>query len=239
MKRLLTIAVSSVLVFNLLGCSTNTAEATKSEPTKTDAGTITLDQVNKFLNTSADLGPGSTVNPVAIIPMKHIDGPKNNIDVYAFVNFQYESRDFVKYQVSYISCTCRPAAVNYWNTAYIELSLPTSKDPKDVVLQTISFDKDSNDKYTGGMWADSDPIPSGMTYAQIKKEYVSYFNGKGLPYLKGLDVIGDIKAADYQTGEGRADYSIDAFTGATVSTNNIIRVLNAILDHHVQNEFFK
>lgn len=235
MKKLLTLAVSSMMAFSLFGCS----PASSTETDAGEASDVTLEQVNKFLNTSADLGPGTTVNPVSVIPMKHIDGPKNNIDVYAFVNFEYEGRDFVKYQVSYISCTCRPAAVNYWNTAFVELSLPASKDPKDVVLKTLSYDKDSNGEYTGGMWADSDPIPSGMTYEQIKTEYVSHFEGKSLDYIKGLDTIEDIKAEDYQTGEGRENYDIDAFTGATVSTNNIIRMLNAVLDHHVENEFFK
>ena len=66
-----------------------------------------------------------------------------------------------------------------------------------------------------------------------------YFNGKDLPYLQGLDTVKDIDKADYQVGEGRENYDADALTGATVSTNNIIRITNAMLDYHVQNDFFK
>ncbi len=261
-KKLLLLAMSSILVFSLLGCGSTeevdtteddketteeVAEVDETEETEeteqadetSNGKDITLEDVNEFLNTSADLGPGTVVNPVAVIPMKHIDGPKNNIDVYAFVNFQYEGRDFVKYQVSYISCTCRPAAVNYWNTAYMELSLPSSKDPNDVVLKYLSFDDDPNGDYQAGLWGDSSPVPSGITYESLKEEYIPYFNGKDIAYLQGLDTVEDIDKADYQTGEGRESYDADALTGATVSTNNIIRIINAMLDYHTQNEFFE
>lgn len=253
MKKTLLLVISSILVFGLVGCAdtssnvpkdtVNTAVETPKDDdsTKPDAAgkDITLEDVNEFLNTSADLGPGTVVNPVAIIPVKHIDGPKNNIDVYAFVNFEYQGRDFVKYQVSYISCTCRPAIVNYWNTAYMEFSLPTSKDPNDVTLRYISYDDDAAGDYTGGLWGDSDPIPGSVTYQTIKEEYVPFFYGKDATFLKGLDTIDDIDLKDYQSGEGRNDLEMDIFTGATVSTNNTIRIINAMLDYHTQNEFFK
>lgn len=253
MKKILMLAITAMLVFSLVGCGNSdeaqtpqdgnntSGEATdKEEPENSESGQdITLDQINEFLNTSADLGPGTVVNPVAILPMKHIDGPKNNIDVYAFVNFEYEARDFVKYQVSYISCTCRPAVVNYWNVAYVEMTLPSSKDPNDVQLKYLSFDDDPAADYKGGLWGDSDPIPSGLTYETIKEEYVPFFFGKDLPYLKDIDTIDDIQLADYQEGEGRSGYEIDTFTGATVSANNMIRMLHSVLDYHVQNEFFE
>lgn len=264
MKKLLLLAITFILVFSILGCQ-NSGEVDTSEEgnsttqeesdaddigeegkedidTTEQAGStqdITLEDVNEFLNTSADLGPGTTVNPVAIIPMKHIDGPKNNIDVYAFVNFQYQGRDFMKYQVSYISCTCRPAPMNYWNTAYMELSLPSSKDPNDVVLRYLSFGDDANGEYQAGLWADSSPVPAGITYESINEEFVTFFNGKEKPYLEGLDTIEDIDKEEYTTGEGRGEYDTDALTGATVSTNNIIRIINAMLDYHVQNDFFE
>ena len=260
MKKLLLLLITSMLVFSLLACGptevadTPEEDDTTEEVAETDekedadeteseatgnAKDITLEDVNEFLNTSADIGPGTGVNKVAVIPVKHIDGPENNSDVYAFVNYQYEGRDFMKYQVSYISCTCRPSAVNYWNTAYMELSLPSSGDPDDVVLKFLSFDDDSNGEYQAGLWGDSAPTPSGITYETLKAEYVPYFNGKDLPYLQGLDTVKDIDKADYQVGEGRENYDADALTGATVSTNNIIRITNAMLDYHVQNDFFK
>ena len=53
-----------------------------------EAPAITLEDVNRFLNESAKLGEGSKANPVAVIPINHIDGPKEEDLFYAFVPFQ-------------------------------------------------------------------------------------------------------------------------------------------------------
>lgn len=249
MKKLSLLGITAILVFSVLGCSNTEAPKQTDENSKpetevvnTDNGEskdISLDTVNEFLNTSADLGPGSVANSVAIIPFTHIDGPKNNSELYAFVNFQYQGRDFVKYQVSYVSCTCRPAAVNYWNTAYIELSLPSSKNPDDIVVRNISYDKDPSGDYAGGLWADSSPTPAGVTYETFKEEYIPFFKGKENSYIKELDTMWDIDLNEYKAGEGRENFEIDTFTGSSVSANNIIRITNALMDYHTKNVFFE
>jgi len=249
MKKILALVMVGVLSMGLFGCNSNeipkkadpanSLEEVKEVGEKGEIATdINLESINKFLNESADLGPGSIANPVAIIPYKHIDGPKNNSDFYAFVNFQYQARDFIKYQISYVSCTCRPAAVNYWQTAYVELSLPSSKNVEDVVLRKISFDTDPSEHYLGGFWGDSNPTPAGVTYDTFKSEYISFFDKKEYTYLKTLDTMWDIKLEDYKSGEGRENFEIDTFTGSSVSANNIIRIVNALMEHHIQNEFF-
>lgn len=199
---------------------------------------ITIEQVNEFLNTSGGLGPGSIGNVVQVVPHAHIDGPKNETPFYAFVNFKYKARDYVKYQVTFLSCTCRSAAVNYWQTAYIELSLPSSKDKKDAVLRTISFDQDANGDYMAGFWGDSNPTPAGRTYEDFKREYLPYFIGKTGEQIKAINTMWDIAEADYQTGEGREGFKIDAFTGSSVSANNIVRILHSVIDYHATDEFF-
>ena len=76
------------------------------------------------------MGEGTVANAVTLIPVKHINGPKEEHNFYAFVNFKYKARNFIKYQVTYLSCTCRSSAVNYWMTAYVELlfrSFPCKK----------------------------------------------------------------------------------------------------------------
>jgi len=221
-----------ILIFVISGCS-NTQNPSGSE------AEITLEQVNDFLNNSAGLGANGIANVVSVIPHAHIDGPKNETPFYAFVNFKYRARDYVKYQVSYLSCTCREASVNMWQTMYVELTLPESKKPEDVKIKYISFDKDSTDHYMGGHWGDSDPTPTGQTYDLFKTEFVSYFPKKDSQYIHSLNTISDIKAEEYQTGEGREDYSLDAFSGATVSANNIIRILHSVMDYHAADEFFK
>ncbi|ABR50775.1 hypothetical protein Amet_4707 [Alkaliphilus metalliredigens QYMF] len=242
MKKIMLLMIIGFLVLGLAGCGSTEVEGGQENQASTEVvetGDVTLEMVNEFLNQSGDLGPGSIANPVAVIPFAHIDGPQNESDFYAFVNFEYQSRDYVKYQVTYLSCTCRSAAVNYWQTAYIELSLPSSKNPDDVVLRHISFDQDASGDYLAGFWGDSDPTPAGVTYEVFKDEYISFFNGKENSYLQTLSTMWDIDMDDYTAGEGREDFEIDTFTGSSVSTNNIIRIIDGMMDYHAENEFFQ
>ncbi len=220
-----------ILIFIVSGCS-NTQNSADS---KAD---ITIEQVNDFLNNSAGLGPNGIGNVVSVIPHAHIDGPKNETPFYAFVNFKYRARDYIKYQVSYLSCTCREASVNMWQTMYVELTLPESKNPEDVKVKFLSFDKDSTGHYNGGHWGDSDPVPAGVTYELFMTEYIPFFPQKDSKYIHSLSTIDDIKVEEYQEGEGRDGYTTDALSGATVSANNIIRILNSIMDYHAADEFF-
>lgn len=205
----------------------------------TGAMATTVPEVNDFLNNSAKLGPNTKANPVAVIPFNHIDGPQEEDLFYAFVNFKYQARGYIKYQVSYISCTCRSADVNYWSTVYVDLTLPDSGLLDDAAIRTLSYEKDGTGKYQAGFWGDSNPIPTGgQTYEMIRDQYLPYYQGKTYGELKTLSTIADIKAEDYAAGEGRADLTLDAWTGATVSTNNVLRILQAIFEFHGTDEFF-
>lgn len=196
-------------------------------------------EVTDFLNTSAKLGPNTKANPVAVIPFNHIDGPQEEDLFYAFVNFKYQARGYIKYQVSYISCTCRSADVNYWSTLYLDLTLPESGLLDDAEIRTLSFEKDGTGKYDAGFWGDSNPIPTGgQTFEMIRDQYLPFYMGKTYGQLKNYSTIADIKAEDYAAGEGRADLTLDAWTGATVSTNNVLRILQAMFQFHGSDEFF-
>ena len=201
-------------------------------------GSLDLDAINEFLNTSADMGEGSIANAVAIIPINHINGPRDEHDFYAFVNFKYKARNYIKYQITYLSCTCRSADVNYWMTAYVELTLPDSGNIEDSKIRTLSFDYDAEGHYLAGFWGDSNPTPSGNTYEEFKEEYIPFFVGKDYSYIKTLDVVEDIDPALYAEGEGRENLTLDTFTGSSVSTNNIIRMLNALYEYHATDSYF-
>ncbi|MBQ4342583.1 MAG: FMN-binding protein, partial [Erysipelotrichaceae bacterium] len=201
--------------------------------------TLTLDSINDFLNTSADLGEGTVANAVAIIPINHVNGPREERNFYAFVNYKYTARKYIKYQITYLSCTCRSADVNYWMTAYVELTLPESGKLEDSEIRTLTFDYDGPDgHYLAGHWGDSNPTPAGHTYEQIKEEYISYFIDKNYGYISTLNFVEDIAAEDYTAGEGREGYSLDTFVGSSVSTNNVIRMLNALFEYHGTDKFF-
>lgn len=202
------------------------------------SGEITLESINEYLNTSVDMGEGSIANVVAVIPMDHINGPREEHDFYAFVNFKYKARNYIKYQVTYLSCTCRSAAVNYWMTAYVELTLPKSGKIEDSTIKYLSFDYDSEGHYLAGFWGDSNPTPSGATYEDFKREYIPFFLNKDYAYIKSIDTVDDISPSDYSAGEGRGAYKLDSFTGSSVSTNNMIRMLNSLFEYHATDQFF-
>ncbi|NMD38887.1 MAG: hypothetical protein GYA87_09450 [Christensenellaceae bacterium] len=202
------------------------------------AENITLDDVNKFLNESAKLGEGSKANKVAIIPINHIDGPQEEDQFYGFVSFVYPARSYVKYQVSYISCTCRSADVNYWTTAYVDLTLPESGLLDDAEIRTLSFGADGTGHYQAGFWGDSNPIPSGQTFDMINEQYIPYYVGKTYGQIKDFNTIADIDLADYQSGEGRSEFTLDTWSGATVSVNNVLRMLQALIKYHGTNDHF-
>ena len=239
MKNKAFIFVLLSLVLTLTACtSTPTPQTPVNGDTVLECGTgdLTLDQINAFLNESGDMGPGSIANAVAVIPINHIDGPKNESSFYAFVNFKYTARNFIKYQITYLSCTCRAASVNYWQTAYVELTLPESREADDVEIRFLSFDRDANDQYTAGFWGDSDPTPEGVTYATFKN-FINYFIDKDYAYVSSLSTMDDIKLEDYQAN-GREAFNLDTFTGSSVSTNNIIRMLHAIMEYHISDAYF-
>ena len=238
MKKLAKSLIALLLLAGTVtGCTSTTPPAndgnTGTNDPVTEGGTcsfenMTLEEVNKFLNESADLGEGSVGN----------DGPRNETNFYAFVNFKYVARNYIKYQITYLSCTCRSADVNYWQTAYVELTLPDSKDIKDSEVRFLSFDQDSAGHYLGGFWGDSNPKPAGVTYETFKEEYIPFFKGKTYDYISTLSVQDDIDPADYSAGEGREGLTLDTFTGSSVSTNNIIRMLNALFQYHATDEYF-
>ena len=101
---------------------------------------LNLDVINQYIKDDphwADLN--AMGNKMALIPFTHINGPKAEWNLFAFVNFQYNARRYYKYQVTFLSCTCRSSEVNYWQTAYVELTTPQSGDINDVKLQMLSY----------------------------------------------------------------------------------------------------
>ena len=213
-----------------------------------NGGDMTLEDINEMLNDSTNMNM-DLANPVAIIPFRHVNGPGDEWKFYALINFQYRDRaeNYVKYQVTYLSCTCRSADVNYWSTAYMEMTIPESGSADDIVLQKLSFDKDGTDHYTAGFWGDSSPIldeatlsqviatyektekPGGGFYPSIKVDFIPLLEGKTKAQIDTYDKMTDMKTNGVMTQE-----MFDAFHGASVSTNNILRILHAVFKYHAE-----
>lgn len=245
LKFLAGIVTCMMLVF-ATGCGKNNDDdKSNAQGTGCGTGTMTLEDLNEMLN-GEDM---EYANVVAIVPFNHVNGPRAEWDFYALINFVYRDRaeGYVKYQVTYLSCTCRTADVNYWQTAYIELTVPESGDAEDAVLRKLSFDQDGTEHYTAGFWGDSSPIMSGNDivatydrvsdgnggyYPSIKYDYIPLLEGKTKAEIDQWKFVDDMKEDGVMTND-----MFDAFTGASVSTNNILRILHSVFAYHADTYF--
>ena len=207
------------------GCNNDNDDTSESGGTCT-GGDMTLDEINEIIQ-NEEHWDSSYGNPVALIPFNHIDGPKNEWKFYAIVHFQSKEATYVKYQVTYLSCTCRDKNVNYWSTAYIEMTTPKNSD--NAKLRALSFDQDGTGHYTAGYWGDSDPIPNGTTYQDIKDKFIPLLINKTHTQIDSYNTVVQMNSADVLSDE-----LYDEFTGASVSTNNILRMLHAVFDYHAK-----
>lgn len=272
MKKFL---LALIMVLGLTSCGVNGSKVESSsgdvnsgDPSQSECtdgacgGNLDLDAINNYLLTDPTWGNmNSNGNKMTLIPFTHINGPKAEWNFFAFVNFEYNARFYYKYQVTYLSCTCRSAEVNYWQTAYVELSVPSSGDINDVKLRKLSFENDGTGHYIAGFWGDSgvnghDINGSGITYEDIKTGFIPYLEGKTYAELSSYDgyevtvngtttVYNDtvfaIPEDDFNTKmEGvmfHDDHQVtlDDFNGASVSTNNILRMLIPLMEYHAAN----
>lgn len=142
----------------------------------------------------------------------HVNGHREESQKVAFVLFEYEQLESVKYQVAYIACTCRGPQVNYWSVMYVELS------KNDGSVQFISWDADSSNHYTAGMYGDSVTTYEGVPAWELLNSFVA-------DNIMGASQQ-DINAIQPMHGE------VDAYTGATVTPNNVVRVLQGLFEYH-------
>lgn len=251
-KKILTAVLASMSMLTMVaGCQNSSTDSANSEAkTSCEICTVpdvTLQDIIDALNDNEEMNM-KLANAVAVIPFVHINGPRNEWNFYAFVNFQYPESRYVKYQVTYLSCTCRAANVNYWQTAYVELSLPKSGETADdITLRTLSFDQDGTGHYTAGFWGDSNPIYDEATGQEvlatyervdentpsIKEDFIPLLVGKTKAQIDKYSTIDDM--TDLTLPEIYGDKSVATyFTGASVSTNNIIRILHALFEYHAE-----
>lgn len=165
----------------------------------------------------------------SVLKFMHIDGHGDIVEREAFIMFEFESLEYIKYQVAYLSCTCRDFVVNYWQVAYIVVERNTN------TVQYISFGADEDGHYNGGMWGDSSPVPeNGKTLEDFTTEFLPWIEGKGLADFEGISVFTNDEYHGIQntTTITDDDGMIDDFAGSSVSTNNIIRIVKTILDYH-------
>lgn len=170
------------------------------------------------------------------IPFTHIDGHGKETEKLGYILFEIPTRDYVKYQVAYLSCTCRPAVYNYFQVMYIEVNIG------DNAVNYISFDNDGEDgHYHPGTWGDSMEIPrygdesqGTVPYETMVDDFIPWLVGKTSADFDGISVFTNDTYHDTVTNTtdiAETDL-IDAFAGSSVSTNNMIRMVKEVLAYH-------
>jgi hypothetical protein len=202
MKKIILSIVLAFVALAFVGCDKNTTEA-----------------------------PVGSEYDLTILKFPHLDGHGSEVMKDMPILFEYEMRGYVKYQVAFVACTCRAPRDNFWSVAYIDISTETGE------ILYISFEEDSSGHYQAGVWGDSNPIPeTEKTYEDFKNDFLPWIVGKTADDLDGINIFYDEAPAIY------ADYAntktignqelIDSFSGSSVSTHSIIRVVKVLLDYH-------
>lgn len=176
-------------------------------------------------------GTGNSDIDMTVLKFPHLDGHGSEVMKDMPILFEYEMRDYVKYQVAFVACTCRAPRDNFWSVAYIDVSKETGE------IQYISFEQDSSGHYTAGVWGDSNPIPEvEVTYEDFERDFFPWIVGKTSEDLDGINIFYDETPtvyADYaNTKQINEPELIDAFSGSSVSTHSIIRVVKTLLEYH-------
>lgn len=141
-----------------------------------------------------------------------ITGGGEEIPTLAQVLFEYPLEDKVKYQVAYVACTCRGPAVNYYSVAYVELSRA------DGSVVFMSYDKDSSGHYRPGAYGDSTEAGDGTPVEQLFDKF------------RQERLIGATPEQIFALEPMHGD--VDAYSGATVTPNNAVAMLQGLLGYH-------
>ena len=224
MKKLLLIIVSFVVMFGLTACEDLCVgpECTTGENEECE---------------------NSTVDTSGIIPFTHLNGHGDESAKQAYILYEFAARDYTKYQIAYLACTCREANVNFWSVALVTIGNENNE------IQEISYrdNGDANHPYSVGFWGDSNPTPPGVTLEQFETFFFPFLIGKTYADLEGISYFSNDSyfevspntttientPIDFDSNPDTPDVGIiDAFAGSSVSTNNIIRVFKELLLYH-------
>ena len=158
-----------------------------------------------------------------LLPYTHYASAGVEDELNAVILFENKNSTFTRYQVAFTSCTCRDAASNYRSVMYVEL-LNNKDTGAEAKLRQVLFTQ--NDGYSVGLWGDSNPVHGQPDYTQ------EYMDENFVQKLVGLTAA-DVEAwGGYGTQPATVD--MDAVTGATVSTANVMSVLQALCSYHAQ-----
>jgi hypothetical protein len=207
------LAAAGAATIGTMASSPSSAGASEtSQVSGKDGGAITL-----------PLGEATQAGEYVLLPYQHYRTGGADEVYNAAIMFEFSNSGFTKYQVAFTSCTCRDASLNYRSVMYVEMS--NNAESADLAkLRWVTFGSDGD--MNVGFWGDSNPAP---TNPDATAEYMDEHLIQPLIGLTKADL-------DAWEGYGTlpAGIDVDAVSGATVSSSNIVSVLQVLFDYHVQ-----
>lgn len=110
-----------------------------------------------------------------IMPYTHVDGFGNPSDQVSWISWEFEALEFVKYQIDYISCTCRPDSINKQSMLYVEIT----KGGTGGKIRKVWFD----------YWGDSPYMPDGTTREEIETNFMPKLVNTKAADVEALDTM--------------------------------------------------
>lgn len=171
-------------------------------------------------------------NNDSVIKFEHYANGGVKEELEARILWQYSTSAFTKYQVAYTSYVCSNPSLNFTNVIYIELTNVGTKD--DSVIRNISFstiEVADEGEFHVGLWGDyiysfDNNIYEGVQEQLLPKlQYMNYSN------------INELAQKGYGNYKHINDIDLDAITSGTVSASNVVSIVKAIFDYHIENHY--
>ena len=213
MKRIAILITTLILVFSLASCD-GVCVGPECITSTEGEGTVALENV---------------------LPYTHVNGHGTETDKSAYILYEWAGSTYVRYQIAYLACTCRPAVNNYYSVAFVEVNIGTN----DIKSITYGSAEGEEGHYFSGVWGDSQEIKNEndnviLVFQDYKDNFLPWLIGKSLSDFEGISVFSNEAYYDIPANTTHIDEQnlIDAFAGGSVSTNNMIRVFKELLQYH-------
>lgn len=149
----------------------------------------------------------------------------------ANILWEYANKTYTKYQVAYTSYVCSDPSVNYINVIYIEITNKGSKE--EALIRNISYSTitENEVEFNVGLWGDYKEA--------IKKEYYTGIENELLTKLKyaKYDFVSQVAENGYGNYKSIEGINSDLITGGTISASNVVSIVKAIFDYHLENYY--
>lgn len=149
----------------------------------------------------------------------------------ANILWEYSNKTYTKYQVAYTSYVCSDPSVNYINVIYIEITNKGSKE--EALIRNISYSTitENEVEFNVGLWGDYKEA--------IKKEYYTGIENELLTKLKyaKYDFVSQVVENGYGNYKSIEGINSDLITGGTISASNVVSIVKAIFDYHLENYY--